>query len=277
MRDISLRHLMVVLLSALVAAAVACGGENGPPEASLTPPGGNSIPVISDTGGLGFVGTETIEEGETREVQLSGVDDPDNDPLTYVFTARRGSVDPGEPSADPATMYTAPRETGPDTITVTVRDGRGGVATTTLDFTVVVAGEPTTDITDTTDGGAGPSVEITDPADGAIVPPEVLVEGTAIDLQEGTVIWTVVQVGGLFFPQREAVLVRGDWTALAFIGGGPQDSGVRFDILAVIMDAGGAQQFVDWLDEGERTGQYPGLSSLPPNSEPAARVQVVLE
>lgn len=267
------KRLLQVLASVVglmtLVAAVACGGGDGTPLADTPPADENRPPVIDQ--GLSLVGGASIAAGESTVIQVGAVADPDQDALAYTFSATRGKVDPAGPTAAPQTTYTAPSSPGQVTVSVNVSDGKGGVATASLQFVVVVSLESTPD------NGGGPSVEITDPADDSTVPSEVLMEGTASNLDEGTVLWSVVHIGGLFWPQREALLIDEEWSAQAFIGAGSEDSGKKFDLLAVSVDSDGTKIFTDWLDEGERTDNYPGFSTLPPNSRIGDRITVTLE
>jgi outer membrane protein OmpA-like peptidoglycan-associated protein len=74
----------------------------------------------------------TVEVGKTLQVTANGTD-PDNDPLTYRWTAPTGAF--SAPAAS-STMWTAPMQVGNVPLTVTVSDSRGGTANATVTATV---------------------------------------------------------------------------------------------------------------------------------------------
>lgn len=257
-----LRNLAPLLVLAALVAAVGCGGGGTPP------PDDNQPPVIVE--GLSLVGVGVVEAGKSVSIQVGAVTDADNDPLVYDFTAARGKVEPAGPIADPVTRYTAPDQPGEDTVTVRVSDAKGGVATASLRFNIVasvVVPTPTDD---------GASVQITDPIDDATVPSEITAEGTASGLEAGSTLWTVVHIGGLFWPQRQALVVGDTWTAQVFIGGGPRDSGKQFDVLAVVTSTEADSAFLEWLRRGDQSGDFPGLFALPPGANIMDRITVTL-
>lgn len=250
---------------ALLLGTVNCGGDG------TSSPDDNQSPVIVE--GLSLVGVAVVEAGKSVPIQVGAVSDADNDPLVYDFTAVRGKVEPAGPIADPVTTYTAPDQAGEDTVTVRVSDAKGGVATASLRFNVVASVEATPPNDGAIDEA---SARITEPSDGSVVPSEITVEGTASGIEAGSALWTVVHIGGLFWPQRQALIVRDTWTAQAFIGGGTQDSGKQFDVLAVLADGEADRAFLEWLQRGEETGDFPGLSVLPPGVNIMDRVAVSL-
>ena len=77
-----------------------------------------------------------VQVGETSNMAATA-SNPDNDPLTYRWSAPTGTFD----RANEATaVWTAPNQAGPVPISVTVDDGRGGTASDTV--TVQVAAPP---------------------------------------------------------------------------------------------------------------------------------------
>ena len=75
----------------------------------------------------------TVEVGKTSTVTANG-QDPDNDPLTYRWSAPSGSF---QNPADKQTVWTAPQQEGPVVATVTVNDGKGGTASASVTIQVV--------------------------------------------------------------------------------------------------------------------------------------------
>jgi len=75
----------------------------------------------------------TVEVGKSSTV-TADASDPDNDPLTYKWSAPAGSFANG---AERETLWTAPMQEGPVPATVTVSDGKGGTVTDTVTIQVV--------------------------------------------------------------------------------------------------------------------------------------------
>jgi outer membrane protein OmpA-like peptidoglycan-associated protein len=75
----------------------------------------------------------TVEVGKTSTVSADA-QDPDGDPLTYLWTAPAGSLT--SPTSR-QTPWTAPMQVGPVRVTVTVNDGRGGTASDAVTIQVV--------------------------------------------------------------------------------------------------------------------------------------------
>jgi peptidoglycan-associated lipoprotein len=75
----------------------------------------------------------TVEAGKSTALTATA-SDPDNDTLTYRWSAPTGSF--GTPN-QPKTTWTAPDQEGTVPMTVTVEDGKGGRATSTVNVQVV--------------------------------------------------------------------------------------------------------------------------------------------
>jgi hypothetical protein len=131
---------------------------------------------------------------------------------------------------------------------------------------------------------SGPIARISEPRDGETVratkPGEpavpVSVKGTATNLPAGSTAWTVVHHGGSYWPQRRVVPPLETWTGTALIGGSPSDAGKIFDILFVLTDSLATKAFDDWLDEGAKTGLFPGFKALPNGATALTRITVTL-
>ena len=75
----------------------------------------------------------TVEVGRTSTV-TANASDPDGDPLTYAWKAAQGTL------ANPAarqSLWTAPQQEGTVPVTVTVNDGKGGTASSSVNIQVV--------------------------------------------------------------------------------------------------------------------------------------------
>ena len=75
----------------------------------------------------------TVETGQSTTLN-SPATDPDNDPITYRWSAPTGTF--GTPN-QPRTTWTAPNQEGSVPLTVTAEDGRGGRATNSVNIQVV--------------------------------------------------------------------------------------------------------------------------------------------
>jgi outer membrane protein OmpA-like peptidoglycan-associated protein len=77
----------------------------------------------------------TVEVGRVSTV-TADAQDPDGDPLTYLWTVNTGSL---TSPANRQTPWTAPNTPGTVPVTVTVNDGKGGTATASVNINVVQA------------------------------------------------------------------------------------------------------------------------------------------
>jgi hypothetical protein len=123
-----------------------------------------------------------------------------------------------------------------------------------------------------------PWITIVEPANGSRVPGEVTARGTGRNIPAGQTVWGVVQIGGQYWPQRPVTRVGGDWTCLVGFGGGAKElDGRQFELLVVTADADTNKAWLDWIAEGERTGNYPGLNGLPDGVMTYDKVTVTLK
>ncbi len=102
-----------------------------PPPPEEEPPPANRRPTVSAS-----CDPCAVQVGETSNVTATA-SDPDNDPLTYRWSAPTGTLDRTNQST---AVWTAPGQAGPVPISVTVDDGRGGSASDTV--TIQVAAPP---------------------------------------------------------------------------------------------------------------------------------------
>jgi len=109
-------------------------------------------------------------------------------------------------------------------------------------------------------------VTITEPADKSGVLMEISVRGTATTVcREGDPLWVLVEIGGRQWPQLAPLTLFPrsgtddlGWfvTALVGIEG---DAGKTFGILVISTTQEIDQEFTNWFEEGDRTGQFPGF------------------
>lgn len=94
------------------------------------------------------VSPSIVKTGSKVVLTVVRVEDPDNDPITYVWETHRGKVPEG-PRAESMIDYVAPNEPGDDVVKVTVSDGQGGVDEAVITIHVVCSGTPTPTPTNT--------------------------------------------------------------------------------------------------------------------------------
>jgi outer membrane protein OmpA-like peptidoglycan-associated protein len=90
-----------------------------PPAPPPPPPVANRPPTV-----MARCEPCTVEAGRTSTV-TADARDPDGDTLTYRWTAPSGTL---QQPADRQTLWTAPQQEGPVQLSVTVNDGKGGMA-----------------------------------------------------------------------------------------------------------------------------------------------------
>jgi hypothetical protein len=108
-------------------------------------------------------------------------------------------------------------------------------------------------------------VKITYPSEGATVQQTESVKGTSQAIPDGNTIWVVVFVPavGRYYPQNYPadVQANGNWSSIAHIGVA-KDTGLRFDILAVLANSSAQATFNNYLKEARDKSSYPGLEQL---------------
>jgi len=98
------------------------------------------VEVDENAGQAPVISSFTIDENPVLAGMTVGVsvhaEDPQGDPLSYSFSALRGSI---QPTSGGEAVYTAPGEAGPDTLGCTVRDPGGAAASAAIEITVTTA------------------------------------------------------------------------------------------------------------------------------------------
>ena len=244
---------MVVLL--IVAA---CGEGDSDGDGS-----GNRAPQIAAPGISSP--SAALRPGESVDIRVVQAVDPDGDPLTFTWSATSGTVNPVGPTERPITRYTAPDFAGTDTVTVIVSDGRGGTATASLQFPIVVGPSATE---------TQASAKFTTPADNSPAPVRFEVMGTSENIASGTDLWLFVQPHQTprFYPQLAPLLVRenGNWSGVARLGDGAP--GEKFDLLIVQVSRDDSRVLLATLEGGDFGGQ----PFLPDSSQELVRITVSL-
>jgi len=115
---------------------------------------------------------------------------------------------------------------------------------------------------------------IVSPKSGAEVGATLKVEGKSKSFT-GNYLWLFAHREGLsvWWPQGGSVKLKenGEWAQGVFIGG-PQDIGFDFEIKAIWVDEKTDRRLKDYLAEGEKTGNFPGIPL--PEGSPIAEVTV---
>lgn len=99
------------------------------------------------------------------------------------------------------------------------------------------------------------------PTDSSSVDRHILAEGDIISLPEIAWLWLVIEIGDLKWPKEPGVSVSGNaWTGEAYEGGTPPNG--QFTLSLYVMGKAGFDQIKKWIDQGHRSGNYPGLSVI---------------
>jgi hypothetical protein len=114
-------------------------------------------------------------------------------------------------------------------------------------------------------------VRIVKPARGDQVPFKTPVQGTHAGVPTDRDVWVVVTPRRCpsYLPQCKEVNKEpnGVWRGLARVGLGPaSDCGDSFDILAVLADGSGSNEFKHYLESADGTSKFAGLDWLPKNA-----------
>ncbi len=133
--------VMILILLSILIISLGCSSKAEPataPTAAPTPAptattqGGNRAPVISLT-------TEQTQVQPSTIVELNFTSsDPDGDKVSYEWSTTGGKFS----GAVPTQSWVAPEQYGDYTITVTAKDGKGGITQTSISLSVVENMEP---------------------------------------------------------------------------------------------------------------------------------------
>ena len=102
-----------------------------------------------------------------------------------------------------------------------------------------------------------PRGKITYPRNRDSVPRLFRAEGIANSVPAGNQLLLVVQVGGLKWPKGQVEVTDASWISQVHEGGHPSDG--RFALSLWMVSSRGYDEIVAWLEQGRRTGDYPGL------------------
>jgi hypothetical protein len=123
-------------------------------------------------------------------------------------------------------------------------------------------------------------IKITRPLDGDNVERILSIEGTSNNFTDFQKMWIFVYIPSInhYFPMDKrnmgfSLLADGNWTTQAIIGN-PNESGKKFQLLAVIADEKANNEITLYLDEGNRKIIWPGIQELPDGTIIADRISV---
>ena len=123
-------------------------------------------------------------------------------------------------------------------------------------------------------------VKITKPREDDKVKQTDMTKGNSQNIPSGQVIWIVVFVHkvGRYYPQNQPadVQANGDWDSVTYFGG-PRDSGLDCDAIAVLADDAGQKAFNRYLTDAKDKNDWPGLERLPDGAKIYSRVSVKRE
>ncbi|MBU4219923.1 MAG: hypothetical protein KKB90_13340 [Actinobacteria bacterium] len=125
-----------------------------------------------------------------------------------------------------------------------------------------------------------PSVKITYPGNGSEVAMREAVRGVSQNIGTKGSLSVVVYIPAdrRHYPQVQEpnVLPNGNWEAEAWFGG-TGDSGLRFEVEAVLVDAEARGALENYFSDCEKANSWPGMDELPEGAEIYDRVNVVRE
>ena len=249
------RAATLFLAAVCVVAASGCGSDVKVVSVSLLESGGWVKPSAS-------VGVVTQ------------VDNPGGASLEFKWNSARGSFNTTV-TQSPSNVYKAPPDTGLDTITVEVRGGRRPASATIQVEVVEDSPRPVASSSPSPAPTTPLKASIESPTAGSSVESSLIARGT---VSEGSAAhaWVVVNPSGEpgWWPQGGPLVPlppNGAWNQQVFFGGDMR--GQRFLVAVVIASDEANRTFVDYLEEGARTGKYPG-KPLPPGTQILTSVEV---
>ncbi|MGZ4881338.1 MAG: fasciclin domain-containing protein [Halobacteriota archaeon] len=125
--------------------------------------------------------------------------------------------------------------------------------------------------------GAQMATKIVYPHDGDSAGPTEPMSGTATTPSSGQTLRMVLYIPsvGRYYPQKEPIKINSDgsWYYRCTIGSAG-DNGRQFQIHVVTADANANSAFDNYIANGQRTGEYPGMTALPAGATSLATATV---
>lgn len=103
-----------------------------------------------------------------------------------------------------------------------------------------------------------PQGQINFPEDGDVVSRSFRAKGSIDKLPSGSHLYLAVEVEGLVWPKVE--VAGTPWSGEVYEGGEPPEG--RFDLVLYLIEDEGHRRIMAWLENGKRTGDYPGFREL---------------
>ncbi len=121
-------------------------------------------------------------------------------------------------------------------------------------------------------------IRITYPQNQALIDRIENIQGTSRNIPDGYQMWLVIfsKDVGKFYPQEDPILVGPNemWSKKCYIGS-DRDAGKDFELMVVLADPSANSVFLDYIEESELAGKWPGLNGLPEGADVYAKVNVI--
>jgi len=121
-------------------------------------------------------------------------------------------------------------------------------------------------------------IRITYPQDQALSDRIEMIQGTSRNIPDEHQMWLVIfsKDIGKFYPQENPILAgsNGMWSKKCYVGS-ERDAGRDFELMVVLADPIANSVFLDYIEESESTGKWPGMNRLPEGAEIHAKVNVI--
>jgi len=196
MRTVAVRFMAITILLGLVVALAACGGGGGATPGTPEP-GGNQAPAISSlTAERTQVLPSTVKDPSIVAVECSA-SDPDGDALSYEWSTTGGKFS----GSGRLVSWVAPEHLGEYEVKVTVEDGKGASATSSITMEVVSNQAPeilevTADSAQLLPGARSRLTCVARDADGDSITYLWKASGGSVTGQGDTVTWIAPDLGG---------------------------------------------------------------------------------
>ena len=105
-----------------------------------------------------------------------------------------------------------------------------------------------------------PSGKVIAPIDGQQVPRSFTSKGILSGIPKDHFVWLAIQVNDLLWPKRQIAAISGEsWVQQIYEGGTTR----TFSLVLLLVNDEGQRSIENWVDQGETTGDWPGLAHIP--------------
>ncbi len=114
-------------------------------------------------------------------------------------------------------------------------------------------------------GGDGDSgVSVSSPQSGQTVVQQTVVSGRSSNISSDNEVWLIIYSHSVrrYYPQSPKLTNNGSWSRGVTFGGGG-DSGARFDVVVMIVDAAGKATLDAYVAASQASGNWRGITGLP--------------